>query len=300
MSIRITIAGWSALVCLLASGCVGWQFQPGSGPSRWSQRTSESPIEAWPGETPGAKAELNARNASQSGSTPTASRYSLAGQAATQTGRRGTAVSPPQADNNPARETAHPTATGRAETDGSPLGSLAASGLAAGGSPASSLRSRTLAASDRSELQVASPDANVFQADRAEPKSADELPPVEVELAMPPVVVLVTTTEPPTTTSTSRPMRIFFSITSLPGGRIVRRPQPADYIGTMNADIVVVKPMAGTPRAGTGQGRPGRAGRRPGWRSVRADGVRPPHRSVIVRFPLALIGRLVTLPTGED
>ena len=28
--------------------------------------------------------------------------------------------------------------------------------------------------------------------------------------------------------------------------------------------------------------------------------VRPSHCSIIVRFPLALIGQLVTVPTGED
>ncbi len=30
------------------------------------------------------------------------------------------------------------------------------------------------------------------------------------------------------------------------------------------------------------------------------DVVCPSHRSIIVRFPLALIGQLVTVPTGED
>ena len=30
------------------------------------------------------------------------------------------------------------------------------------------------------------------------------------------------------------------------------------------------------------------------------DGIRPPHCSIIVRFPLALIGQFVTVPTGED
>ena len=30
------------------------------------------------------------------------------------------------------------------------------------------------------------------------------------------------------------------------------------------------------------------------------DVVRPSHRSIIVRFPLALIGQLVTVPTGEN
>ncbi|MBL8449710.1 MAG: hypothetical protein JNM32_07285 [Dechloromonas sp.] len=31
-----------------------------------------------------------------------------------------------------------------------------------------------------------------------------------------------------------------------------------------------------------------------------SDGVSPPHRSIIFRFPLALKGHLVTVPTGED
>jgi hypothetical protein len=30
------------------------------------------------------------------------------------------------------------------------------------------------------------------------------------------------------------------------------------------------------------------------------DGVRPSHSSIIIRFPLARIGQLVTVPTGED
>ena len=41
--------------------------------------------------------------------------------------------------------------------------------------------------------------------------------------------------------------------------------------------------------------------RYPGFPSKpQPDRFRPPHRSIIIRFPLARIGQLVTVPTGEN
>lgn len=66
MSIRTTIAGWCALVCLLTSGCVGWQSQSHSSRSRLGMRTGDSPVQAWPSERSGDRPELAAQNASPS------------------------------------------------------------------------------------------------------------------------------------------------------------------------------------------------------------------------------------------